>query len=624
MQSYKVPRGISIFHNGEIDSKCYRYALNELQRLMGKIGVVAKVLEHKGKSSSFFLSLGEKCVISEARSELKYDGFLLSVSAHGVGISSSSAKGVLNGVYHLAEQLGFLFLLPGESGEWAPDKVSGLSLGERIMQPRFPFRGVFWQSLSTSDYSVEEWLRFYAKLKFNALSHEIDDIGLAEELGLRLEIGGHGLAKMLPRKLFSDKPELFRMFQPEDFNGRRLNDSNFCVTNPEAGKIVKENFRKELEAAKGAYGFHAWADDLPAGGWCLCPSCRSFSPADQSMLAMNLFAETVRECKCDVRIANIAYHDTMYPGININPAPETFLLFAPRERCYGHAIDDPSCRRNRFYMEALKAWREKCKDNRDNHTFEYYFDQILFRGMYPFLPDVILDDMKAYQENGIETHMSLQVAGPEFAPEFNMLLFAEAHWNEKLTAKQFCHEISAKLAADGVPAWEEYLSERAAIFTDVMRTCEHDVNVYLDYRWLPETTSLFAKKMAMTYAESSKKLNAAADRLISGIGADAPQRLQQLTCLEVRRAKFEAAEMLAMHYQQDAVNHIADYLNAGNKECAGKGCELLGMAIETLKTAKSKAMEFGLSDESWYFRNINKWLSGEFERKIANYGKLCK
>ncbi|MFA6292336.1 MAG: hypothetical protein WC637_11170, partial [Victivallales bacterium] len=292
---------------------------------------------------------------------------------------------------------------------------------------------------------------------------------------------------------------------------------------------------------------------------------------------------------------------------------------APRERCYGHAIDDPDCKRNRFYLEALKAWREKFKDIQDKHTFEYYFDQILFRGMYPFLPDVILEDMGAYLENGIDTHMSLQVAGPEFAPEFNMLIFAEAHWNGELTAKQFCRDFSAKLAAGGVPAWGEYLTARGEIFSSAMRMCEHDTSVYLDYRWLPETTTQFAKKMAEVYAESSEKLNAAAERLASGIRQDSPERLLQLTSLEVKRAKFEAEELLAMHYQQDAVNHFADYLNTGNRESAGKGCELMAMAVETLKSSKAKAIEFGLPEKGWYLKNINKWLSGEFERKIKNY-----
>ncbi len=622
MAFYKIPKIVSVFHGSDVDSKCYQYALQELQRLMRRIGVSVEFREYKGKCAFFFLTLGDECKVRGASVNLKHDGFRLSVSESGVELSSVSAKGVLNGVYFLAEQLGFLFLLPGESGEWAPEKVADLPFGEKIMQPRFPFRGVFWESLSIKDYTEEEWLRFYAKLKFNALTHDnIGNLPLAEELGLRLEVGGHGLSKMLPRELFADKPEIFRMFQPEDFNGRRLNDSNFCVTNHEAREIIKENFREKLKSADGAYGIHAWADDLPAGGWCLCPCCRSFSPEDQSMLAMNLLAETARESKSDLRIANIAYHDTMNPGINISPAPECFLLFAPRERCYGHAIDDPDCKRNRFYLDALKAWREKCKDNPDSHTFEYYFDQILFRGMYPFLPDVILDDMEAYLENGIETHMSLQVAGPELVPEFNMLLFAEAHWDEKLTSRQFCQNISAKLAAGGVPAWAEYLLARGEIFTNAMRICEHDTTVYLDYRWLPETTTPFAMEMAEAYAESSKGLNAAADRLVSKITSGMPERLQQLTRLEVKRAKFEAEELLVMHYQQGAVNHFADYLNTGNRDSAAKGCELMAMAVEALKTSKVKALDFGLTEKDWYSGNINRWLSREFERKIKNYRK---
>lgn len=619
---YKITEQVTVFYRSDIDSKCYQYALHELQRLMSRIGVSAEARAYKGERASFFLSLGTDSMITAPNGDLQYDGFRLVVSEVGIDLSADTAKGVLNGVYFLAEQLGFLFLLPGEAGEWAPEEVAGLPFGEKIIQPRFPYRGVFWESLSTKDYTVEEWLRFYAKLKFNALTHDnIRDLPLAEELGLRLEVGGHGLSKMLPRKLFAEKPEMFRMFQPEDFNGQRINDSNFCVTNHEAREMIKDNFREKLKSSQGAYGIHAWADDLPAGGWCLCPCCRSFSPEDQSMLAMNLLAETARECRSDLRIASIAYHDTIYPGINIRPARENFLLFAPRERCYGHAIDDPACKRNRFYLEALKAWREKFNDNHDSHTFEYYFDQILFRGMYPFLPDVILEDMNAYLENDIETHMSLQVAGPELVPEFNMLIFAEAHWNEKMTAKQFCCNISAKLAAGGAPAWEEYLMARGEIFTNVMRTCEHDIGVYLDYRWLPEATTDFAREMAEVYAESSGKLNEAAELLASKTGQDLPERLLQLTRMEVKRAKFEAEELLSMHYQQSAVNHFADYLNTGSRESSVKGCELMSRAIETLKTAKLKAMEFGLTEESWYSRNINGWLDGEFNRKIKNYNK---
>lgn len=619
IQTYKILPKTKIFHRSQVDSKCYQYALNELQRLLGKIGISAETVECKGDSAAFSLAIGMAPEFKACAADLPHDSFQLTVSAAGIEVLANSAKGILNGVYTLAEQLGYLFLLPGEAGEWAPAKGVDLAVGDTVLHPRFPHRGVFWNPMGTNDYTDEEWLRFYAKLKFNALSDRMVDIQLAEELGIRLEVGDHGLSHLLPRDMFKEKPELFRMFQPEDFNGKRMNDSNVCITNPETRKIIKENYKTMLHSVEGAYGLHAWADDLPAGGWCLCPSCRSFSPSDQSMLAMNLLAETARECQSPVRVATIAYHDTMYPGANISPAPECFLVFAPRERCYGHALDDPQCTRNRFYMDALKAWHEKFSAISDNHTFEYYFDQILFRGLYPFLPQVILDDMTVYQENGIESHMSLQIAGPEFAPEFSMLLFAAAHWNQDLTPSQFIHAVSAKLAVGSGPAWEAYLQARGELFTRAMKMCDHDVGVYLDYRWLPETTSAFAREMVETYADASRKLEAAAERLAAGVPSDAPERLLHITRVEVKRARFEAAELRVMHYQQDAVIHFAEYLNTGKREAADKGCELMNTALEIFKEAKSKAQDFGLTEKSWYLANINKWLTGEFERKIKNY-----
>ena len=198
MKTYTLPRTISLFHKGGIDSKCYQYALHELQRLLHRIGVSAEPREYKGKSASFFLALGDECKASGSSVNLKHDSFRISVSEAGIELSADSAKGVLNGVYHLAEQLGYLFLLPGESGEWAPEKVSDLPFGKKIVQPRFPFRGVFWGDSSVKDYTVEEWLRFYAKLKFNALFNNIEDLPLAEELGIRIEVGGMAFPKCFP------------------------------------------------------------------------------------------------------------------------------------------------------------------------------------------------------------------------------------------------------------------------------------------------------------------------------------------------------------------------------------------------------------------------------------------
>lgn len=606
-------------------SRCYRHALAELSRLLGLVGVTTAPRAEASQPGSFSIRIlvknGNPALAGSLPSgDMGADGFGLSVSAQGVGIASRSAKGVLNGVYELAERLGFLFLLPGEQGEWAPTRAQPLLVGEEIVQPRFAHRGVFTSPEAAKDYSMEEWLRFYAKLRFNAVAHKIESRELAEELGMRLEVGEHGLAALLPRALFEKEPELFRMFQPEDFNGRRMSDSNLCVTHPKARQVVKENYRKELRKNAGAYAVHAWADDLPAGGWCNCSSCRAFSPCDQAMLSMRLLAEAVREEGVPgVRVPVIAYHDTMAPGEQIRPTPECFLLFAPRERCYAHALDDSSCPRNAFYLKALEAWQTAFQGIGDAHTFEYYFDQVLFRGLYPFLPETILGDMRVYRSRGIETHLSLQVAGPAIAPEFNMLVFAQAHWNESLTPEGFIDWLAPKICPENPAPWQQYLRRRAAAFAKAMRFCGHATGNSLDYRWLPETDGAFGKEMARVYAEASRDLAQAAHELAAQ-KPGMPDRVAALADKEIGRARFESAELFVMHCQQDAMTHLGRFFVADDCNEERQGVRGMQQALEALTVAHEKAMAFGLPEDGWYSRNINGWQAREYKAKLAKHG----
>ena len=610
--------------------RCFDYALRESSRLLGRLGVRTRLMpvEKSSEDGTFRLVLaapGAAAGLSgeDVRTE-KADGYWLRIAARSVSIESRTAKGVLNGVYDLAGQLGFLFLLPGESGEWVPrQELSSLHLptGDQQVDPRFEYRGVFWDPMNTKDHSLEEWLRFYAKLRLNAL--EIpnalveDCLPLAEELGLRIESGGHGLKELLPRELFEKTPELFRMFQPEDFGGERLADSNCCITDPRTKQIIKENYRKRLEGLSGVHALHCWADDLPAGGWCLCPSCRALTPSDQAMLAMRHLAEVA--AGSTVRVPVIAYHDTLFPGSMIEPTKECFLLFAPRERCYGHALDDESCARNRHYRKALDAWMQQFHGVDDAHTFEYYFDQVLFRGLYPFLPSIIIEDMRVYEAAGITAHMSLQVAGPEIAPEFNMLVFAEAHWDRALTAETFIEGVASKILPQAPEVWSDYLRSRAEVFTSAMAMCDHELGIYLDYRWLPETTHEFGSKMARTYADSSSRLTKVLATLEASAQAGWHEELRSLVAKEVARARFEAAELGVMARQQTAMNSLGRYHNTGCQADLDAALASLEQAIVLFGDAKEKAIAAGIGETQWYCRNINGWLVREFQRKLQRY-----
>ena len=626
-RQWRLPPQVDLISCTGEGSCCYRYARSELARLLGRLGVSVSPRSSR-QSRCLSLSVvvpGAKPPPVGRRRGLSGDAFERDVGAKGITLYASSAKGILNAVYELAEAIGFLFLLPGEAGEWPPQPGAWpLPVGRKTFRPRFPWRGVIWESLATQDYTHEEWLRFYAKLRFNAVLHEIADRPLAEELGLRLEAGGHGMSKLLPRDLFPKKPDLYRMSQPEDFGGKRNPDFNFCVTNPEAKAIVQANFEKEAQKAEGLHALNLYADDLPGGGWCHCPSCRSLSPSDQVALVARHMAEVVRRLKQPMRFSLLAYHDSLKPCETIAPPPESFLLYAPRERCYGHALNDPSCRRNRFYAASLAGWMKKTPRHSDAHTCEYYFDQILFRGLYPFLPHVIRGDLEAYRRAGIECPLSLQVGGPAIAPEYNMLFYARALWDADLTPGAFAAGLARRIAPGRPAVWTQFLARRAAIFENAMRFCGHPERSGMDYRWLPETTEPFGREMARVYGDSAGALEEAARRLAAAAAPGMPGRANDLIRRETGRARFEAAELRVMSAQQRAMNELGAFLGNGDRRACRRGIAALTQAVKASALAERRAVQAGIPAGSWYYGNINGWLRREFQSKAALYAGYLK
>jgi Domain of unknown function (DUF4838) len=618
---FNLPGEVRMARFQASDSSCYDYAVSELGRLLKRVNTSSFVSDKTVSDGLFALQI----IPSERTSapplpphdEVVWDGYALSVSEAGISIVAKEPKGVLNGVYDLAERLGYLFLYPGTDGEWPPQELeAGLSLPQQslVVNPRFPFRGIF------DGASGEEWSAFYAKMRFNALSQRLER-RRADKLGFRLEHGGHQLDDLLPKEQFATDPTLFRLAQPEDFFGERVDDFNFCITNPAARKLIKENYRVEIRDLhqEGVYAWHTWHEDLPAGGWCLCPTCRSFSSSDLAMLAMSMLAEVVREENLPMRVPFLAYHDTLHPGLKIDPPNETFLLFAPRERCYAHALNDASCPRNRRCHRALREWMEEYEGISDAHTFEYYLDRVLFRGLYPFLPSVIIEDMRVYQEAGIESHMVLQV-GTAFVPRLTMLnlpLFGHAHWDETLDEDTYVAWLAGKILPERPQPWQEYFTGRADIFSRVMRW-EHEPDGWSDYRWIPETTSPYGEEMAKLYAEGAQSLGALAAALADAVSPDWPERVRVLAETEIARTQFEAAELQVMAHQQAAANHIGQYLNTWARDPLARGTQSLVDALSALDTARKRAEEAGIKDGDYYYM-FNDWIKKEFTQKLSRW-----
>ncbi|GIV87925.1 MAG: DUF4838 domain-containing protein [Chloroflexus sp.] len=372
------------------------------------------------------------------------DGFVRIADERGLTLIGEGPRGLLYAVYHLLETLGWRWVGPGPADEYVP-RPSTITLPTTTVaeQPAFTRRGlVIGHDLFLTQ--GEAWIEWAARVRLNTIFiHTIADHGmplgacrqrtwqshrnrlwpLIHTRGLRLEIGGHHLTAAIPRRLFRQQPDLFR------YDGRRrVANGNPCPTNPATQALVYAWAKQWFCAEPAAEVYHLWPDDRLAGGWCACPQCAGLSPADQSLLLVNVMAKALAETNPHARLAYLAYHDTFVPPQQMTPAANVELLIAPRRRSYAVGIGDSTHPINGPLADDITALRTTFPTGAG--VFEYYLDGILFKSTLPPLGEIIAADLRAYHKWRLDgVYVLLTGDRPWLAPGPNPYSFAALAWN---------------------------------------------------------------------------------------------------------------------------------------------------------------------------------------------------
>ncbi len=191
----------------------------------------------------------------------------------------------------------------------------------------------------------------------------------AAERGLEIEYEMHAASYLLPRDLFSEHPEYFRMNE----EGERVADYNFCVSSPEGLEIVATraaNLAHRLYGSRHVYYF--WMDDIREKP-CHCPACRRLSVAEQQLTALNRMIREIRKTIPDAKMAHIAYLDCIDVPRAVKPEAGIFLEFAPIEK-YKDRPDRHREEEERRMMPLLLDYFGK----EDAKVLEYWLDNSLF------------------------------------------------------------------------------------------------------------------------------------------------------------------------------------------------------------------------------------------------------
>jgi hypothetical protein len=429
------------------------------------------------------------------------------------------------------------------------------------VEPAFA-RRAFVSDIMTWNYTDEDRLRLHlehdrefipwmARHGINAFSFirqatdsriRIDELKprLAER-GVAAEYGGHVLQLLLPRERFATNPEYF----PIGADGQRMPRGNVCVSNRAAIDLVRANALNYVTDYPENQLLHIWGADVQGGAWCRCAECARLSPQLQYMKVVNAVAEAIAG-EAGPPVAYLAYHDTIEPDPQLNPLANVWFEWAPRERCYSHPIDDPSCETNPRYWESLKRYHELF-DGRC-HVFEYYAYAILFGGMGFATPAIIARDLRAYHALGLRNISCLTFgAFSVLAYPVNLIAFVRG-------ARDLGFDPDTTLADAAAERHPACAAEMAAAY----RAIERASALVLTYGDVMKP-KLAAQARARKRAELGEAIAAIRNAI------EAAEHV-----LGTGKAPLVAAERELWEYGLETLNGIVEYMGGSAREAAIK------------------------------------------------------
>lgn len=193
-----------------------------------------------------------------------------------------------------------------------------------------------------------------------------DFLALCDRKHVDVEYELHALEWLLPRDLFTDHPEWFRM----DPDGTRNPDYNMCFSSDEAFEAMRPRLKSLLEWARPTtHRYYLWTDDK-IGKFCSCPECVRYSPSEQALLYENRLLKMLREFDPEATLAHLAYQQTLPAPVNVRAEDGVFLEYAPIKRDYAKALTAPERSALQANTAAFPAFSQ--------HILEYWLDESMF------------------------------------------------------------------------------------------------------------------------------------------------------------------------------------------------------------------------------------------------------
>ena len=242
-----------------------------------------------------------------------------------------------------------------------------------------------------AENTMEEYLE-WLELRGRALIERV------ESAGVRVEHELHAFRYLLPRELFSENPEYFRM----DRAGNRSADYNLCASSA-ALAVVKERAYRLAEALRqSGRDYYLWADDVASDCFCHCPDCAKLPPSEQYLKILKSILAGLKRYDASARLCYLAYGAILTPPEEI--PEDMFLEFAPITRDLKSPVNGE---KNKTAAAQLEGLLQKFSAA-DAEILDYWLDESLHTGWgrlplarLPYDENVLKADFAYYTGLGV-------------------------------------------------------------------------------------------------------------------------------------------------------------------------------------------------------------------------------
>jgi hypothetical protein len=483
----------------------------------------------------------------------------------------SGRQGVLYAVYDYLAQLGWRWYAPGPMGEVAAAKRTSLPLErwKTVSSPDFPlFRGFHIEGSSEESEEMFQWM---ARNRLNMWAYRCGSHALMRKLGLVFLSGGHILEDILNadkpmpsgKTLYEEHPEWFA-----EVNGKRERKNagryQFCVSNDAAVAYVAasivEHFQTDWRSTdfQNVWMFDTWA------GWCQCPRCKRLgNDADRYLHLLGKVREAINaalaagDVKRDIGLVMCAYEGTSSLYGPSQPVPaalrngKDFVLFAPINRCYAHALGSHECTEfNVHYDEAVQSWSKVAGDL--PFTVVEYYNVSKFEDLPLLFSGTMGKDFAYYRKAGAKgmsyMHIPMALWGPR---ALTQTLFARLSWDSGASVEKIRKEYLAL-----------YYGPVAASMGEFYRCLEAAyANITVWRSWAPESVNagLLAweggKPEKPLFPAKHLQLDSAADRSGPDVGVGPRASIDLLERARAALAKAQGVQaplVVRQHLEEDA------------------------------------------------------------------------